>query len=691
MKRILLGVIALSSLFCATAQRTCGTVDVHNRLLQTDPQYAARRAALEQFTQHYAASSVAQNHRSVITIPVVVHVVYSNAAGNISDAQVQSQIARLNLDYHKMNADTANAPAVWDSLIADCNIQFCLAQRDPNGLPSNGIVRTSTTVTSWSTNDNVKHTAQGGDDAWPAASYLNIWVCNLGSGLLGYSQFPGGSAATDGCVILNTAFGDGIGSVQAPYNGGRTVTHEVGHWLNLFHTWGDDGGSCIGSDQVGDTPNSADAVYGSPTFPLLDNCATVAPGVMFMNYMDYTEDAAMYMFTKGQNVRIQANFAGGGGRASILNSLGCVSPGGGPYANFTADKLNICAGDQIQFTDASFDTPTVFHWVFAGGTPDTSNDENPLVTYNTPGLYPVSLTVWKDTNSNTKTQTSYINVKGTTPLPLMEDFESATFPPAGWSLTNPDNQTAWAHTTTYGGFGQSSSSAWLDNYTQSNIRGQLDYLYTPVFDFTMGLTADSKLTFDYAYAQKRTTSVDSLIIKYSTDCGATWITLWANGAAGMSTTGSLVGNSVFHPTATQWHRDSSVSMWPLAGWPGVQFEFINKSYHGNAIYLDNVNINVDTSLIHHGGVGVHDLNGNMKVSVVPNPTSDKFTLFLDMDEVHSVEAALYDMIGQSVWSRDLGTVRSTSESVSTAALAPGIYVLKVKAGERSYTTRVVKQ
>ena len=194
---------------------------------------------------------------------------------------------------------------------------------------------------------------------------------------MGYSQFPGGPAATDGCIILNTAFGD-VGSVQAPYDKGRTVTHEVGHWLNLFHTWGDDNGACTGSDQVNDTPNSGNATYGAPTFPLLDNCATVSPGVMFMNYMDYTDDGSMYMFTRGQDVRIQANFASGGPRAPILNSLGCISPGGGPYAGFSADKLNICVGQQVQFTNTSFDTPTIFHWVFTGGTPDTSNLQNPI-------------------------------------------------------------------------------------------------------------------------------------------------------------------------------------------------------------------------------------------------------------------------------------------------------------------------
>jgi hypothetical protein len=189
-------------------------------------------------------------------------VVYNTAVQNVSDAQIQTQIDVLNRDFAKLNSDTTKIPAVWKSLAANTNIQFCLAQRDPNGNATTGITRTSTTTTSFSTNNAVKTVAP----AWPAASYLNLWVCNLGSSLLGYAQFPGGPAATDGVVITYTGFGTN-GTAAAPYNLGRTATHEVGHWLNLYHIWGDDGGSCSGSDQVGDTPNQANSNGGAPTFP----------------------------------------------------------------------------------------------------------------------------------------------------------------------------------------------------------------------------------------------------------------------------------------------------------------------------------------------------------------------------------------------------------------------------------------
>jgi hypothetical protein len=189
----------------------------------------------------------------VYTIPVVVHVVYNTNAQNISDAQVQSQIDILNQDFQKLNADTTAVPSAFKPLIADCKIQFCLAKQDPYGNPTTGILRKYTSKTAFSDNDDIKKSGRGGDDAWPASSYLNLWVGNLSGGLLGYAQFPGGTAATDGVVVLYSAFGN-TGTVSAPYHKGRTTTHEVGHWLNLRHIWGDDSGACTGSDGVGDTP-----------------------------------------------------------------------------------------------------------------------------------------------------------------------------------------------------------------------------------------------------------------------------------------------------------------------------------------------------------------------------------------------------------------------------------------------------
>ena len=244
--------------------------------------------------------------RRLITIPVVVHVVYKTQSENISDAQVKSQIAALNKDYAQKNEQTS-VPTAWTGLAGNPNVQFALAKKDPNGKATTGITRTKTMRSSFGTGDSVKTRVGGGHPAWPADRYLNLWACTLSGGLLGYAQFPGGPARTDGVVILNTAFGTS-GTAAAPFNLGRTATHEVGHWLNLRHIWGDRD-DCGGTDFVTDTPNAQLPNYGKPTFPHL-SCNNGPNGDMFMNYMDYVDDAAMVMFTAGQVVRMNATLAG---------------------------------------------------------------------------------------------------------------------------------------------------------------------------------------------------------------------------------------------------------------------------------------------------------------------------------------------------------------------------------------------
>lgn len=588
MRKVFLLALAVFSVLSGWSQgRTCGTMHHEQMLIQADPHYSSRRQAIDQFAANYVMPSAAQ--RTVITIPVVVHVVYHDSAGNISMAQIQSQIDRLNLDYHKSNSDTSLVPNVWKSLVADCNIQFCLAQRTPTGAATNGVVRVRTSSTTFIDDDKVKYTAQGGDNAWPASSYLNLWACPLGNSLLGYAQFPGGPAATDGVVILNTAFGSTGTASTAPYNKGRTATHEVGHWLNLYHIWGDDNGACSGTDAVGDTPNQADNNYGCPTFPHTDACATSSPGVMFMNYMDYTDDGCMYMFTNGQNTRIQANFASGGPRVGLLSSQGCVPISGGPVTAFTANKTTICIGQSINFTDQSTGTPTSWSWSFPGAATTTSTTQNPQnIVYNTAGTYSVTLTASNTGGSTPLTRTNYITVLSSTPLPLKEGFESTTFQPAGWSVGNGDASTTWVRTTSASGFGLSTACAFVDNYNY-NARGQRDYLYTPVYNFGNRINASSKLKFDYAYARDNSGATDSLQVMVSTDCGVTWTSLWKYGGVSLQTT-TTTYNSTFVPTASQWKRDSSISLAPYIGQTGVQFAFININRYGNSILLDNINI-----------------------------------------------------------------------------------------------------
>lgn len=298
-------------------QRTCETVEFNELQMQQNPEFRKNRQQIEDFTENYQYSE----NRAVVTIPVVFHVVYNTPAQNISDAQILSQLAVLNQDFARLNADTNQTPAVWKPIGANTQILFCLAQRDPNGNSTTGITRTSTSITAFngSADQRIFFTAQGGKDIWDRDRYLNIYVCNLGGGLLGYAQFPGGNPQTDATVNLFTAVGT-IGNVNPPYDKGRTVTHEVGHWLNLFHIWGDEP-DCNQDDLVADTPLQGTSSSGCPTFPFTDACQPSSPGIMFMNYMDYSNDACMNIFTNGQSVRMNA--ALNGPRASLLTSNGC--------------------------------------------------------------------------------------------------------------------------------------------------------------------------------------------------------------------------------------------------------------------------------------------------------------------------------------------------------------------------------
>ncbi len=289
-------------------RRTCGQMVVHELLVETKPEYRERRLAVEEETRRSIETGRATEVAAkLITIPVVVHVVHRTDDENISDGQVKSQIKALNRDFRAKNADKSKVPAGWKSLVTDTKVQFALATKGPDGQASAGVTRTATTVPSFGLDNAVKSNKTGGVDPWPTDRYLNLWVCTLGEGLLGYAQFPGGPAATDGVVILHTAFGT-QGTATQPFNKGRTATHEVGHFLNLRHIWGDRN-DCTGNDFVADTPPAQRANMGKPKFPHI-SCDNGPTGDMFMNYMDYVDDDVMVMFTVAQVARMNAALAG---------------------------------------------------------------------------------------------------------------------------------------------------------------------------------------------------------------------------------------------------------------------------------------------------------------------------------------------------------------------------------------------
>jgi hypothetical protein len=287
-----------------TGQRQCASDEVLQQQIAADPARAARLEELERKTELYRTSS-GNSLRSGVTlyIPVVVNVVLPDA-NKVTDAHINSQIAVLNADFNGTNSELSNSGVYLAGYpyanVAKCNIEFYISDA------ANDINRKSTSnPATFGTNDAVKRTSSGGLDPESPGTKMNMWVCDLSSGYLGYAQFPGGSLATDGIVIDYQAFGTRATANYAMYSVfdlGRTATHEVGHWINLRHIWGD---RRCGTDYVDDTPFHDESNGGCPAVGLQSRCSG-KPLEQWMNYMDYTDDRCMYMFSGGQKGRMDA-------------------------------------------------------------------------------------------------------------------------------------------------------------------------------------------------------------------------------------------------------------------------------------------------------------------------------------------------------------------------------------------------
>lgn len=305
----------------ALAQKSCGTEHYQAQIRQQFPQSLYSNGIQLPSSISELANFFSGDPGQTIVIPVVVHLLYNTSVNEITDEKIQSQISILNRDFNLTDLSSLNIPAVFMQVAGRANVRFELAKVDPNGRATSGITRKKSSRLLWGNDDKIKDPAYGGVAPWDAGSYLNIWLGNLVPGLLGYASAPGSPANKDGVVIKTAVFGEASGS----YSKGRTTVHEVGHWLNLQHLWGD--GTC-GSDQVDDTPPQKTFNQGCPGFPKLNNsCGNGdANGEMFINFMDFTDDACMVMFTKGQVSRMRSLFFPGGARAALLQSKGLGTP-----------------------------------------------------------------------------------------------------------------------------------------------------------------------------------------------------------------------------------------------------------------------------------------------------------------------------------------------------------------------------
>lgn len=603
----------------------CGTTKYETLQQQLNPN-RERNQQFENWIQEKLTTKRFGNQRtegtqSIYTIPVVVHVIHNGEAigsgTNLSENQILSQINAMNKDFQRLNLDAANTPTEFQSVAGSFDIEFVLAKQDPFGAPTTGINRVQGTKTVWTINDNATFKALS---YWPAEDYLNIWVINIPS-YLGFAQFPVSSLPgledspndrlTDGVVIDYTVFGsnfEGFGtfSLDAKYNRGRTCTHEVGHFFGLKHIWGDDGSACTGTDHVDDTPNQGGNYVGQCPSGIRTTCSS---SDMYMNYMDYTDDACMNLYTQGQVARMTVVLENSPRRFSLLNSNGANDPP--PLANdlaitlINSPTITICGGTftptiSVQNIGTTTVNTTRLRLKVNGAiveTKDFSPNLNNLATttfsfnpvtqnsgtvnYEFEVLLVNGVADQRPENSLLAITTS---VPTSTSLPVSEVFNSI---PITWNIYNPDDGIRW-NLRPIG----SNNAMYVNCYDYEN-EGAIDRLITPVMDLTTATTA--VLRFDRAYALFNSSSPERLRVLVSTACdfSNTFTELLSLEGSALATAPSTT--SSFVPTSASHWQNSVISLQSFIG-NKIQIAFEVTNAYGNNVYLDNVVISTDNSL-----------------------------------------------------------------------------------------------
>lgn len=552
-------------------------------------------------------------------IPVVVHVIHNGEAvgtgTNISDAQIISQIDVLNKDYNRLNADAANTPGVFAPFAGMIDIQFVLAQQDPEGLATNGVTRTLGTKTSWGLSDNSEFKALS---YWPAENYLNIWVINLTGSFIGYAQLPvstqlpglengSNDRLTDGIFINYKDIGVGNFNLDPQYNKGRTATHEIGHFFGLRHTWGD--GSNCATDYVDDTPGQPSSTSGCPSHPQLVSCPDGTHAKMFQNYMDYTNDVCMNLFTKGQVARMNVILQNSPRRVSLLTSPGANPPA--PVANdlgirrIIAPNSSQCANPFIpQFEVRNYGNniinSTQVQLSVNGSVVETKTfsslnlavDQITTLSFNVlnftaSSINQVSFQILQtnggvDGKSGNNAASVQVSVPVSVSLPIIEPFNSL---PTGWRVINPDNSITWANIAAPDN--NPSNRAMYISFSNYQIQGALDWLVTPAF--TMANPSSSQLRFDLAYAQFPGEIGDELKVYALPGCDpdlSKAILLYNKSGPALATAPD--NSNSFAPTSdAQWRKSEVISLNSLTGSSMWQLAFVAKNGYGNNLYIDN--------------------------------------------------------------------------------------------------------
>jgi PKD repeat protein len=657
-KLTIISLILLTPIHKVIAQNTvqgdwCYTDQYMQEKYKQNPQLQLQNELLEEYIlNNRGALKASMNSKKTISfiIPVVWHVITKDGQGNVTKADIDDQMLRLNEDFQRLNSDTSSTRALFAPYAADIEVEFRLAHLDPNGNCTEGIVRVESGLALNAT-DAVK-----GVSYWDSKKYFNIWTVitmagdNPPSIILGYAQFPSSGINSTYGVVMRYNY---IGRNQ------RTLTHELGHCFGLYHTFQSGCGfNCSTSgDRCCDTPPVTASTQGCDLTQ--NTCSNDASGPdpynanvvdQIENYMSY--DACQNMFSEDQKLRM-FSYLNSTSTSTGLNQLTTpanlaftgtdnpyTTPNCLPIADFSYDKEYICEGDAITFTDQSYNgTPVSWNWTFTGGTPATSPSQNPTITYNTAGIYDVTSQPSTAAGPGTITKTNIITVSSLTADytgPFADSFENTTQFSNDWRIENLDaGSQTWANNTVASVTGN--NSVRIRNYFVSTD-GQKDQLISPSYDIS---TATVKtMTFKQAFAKKTSADTDRLLVYYSTNCGNSWLLKLPITSTTIATAPDH--GTVFVPTSTEW-VERTVDLSLIGNATNVRFMFEFESGGGNDIYIDDINI---------GGapVNVDEFFGSIvNFNVFPNPTNSSAKIAFNLNKnIDNLSIRVLNSLGQEI-------------------------------------------
>ena len=677
----------------ASYEHWCGTAHKHNSSLENPAILESiNNDALIRLQEQNSTQNIPKG--TIFKIPVVFHVLHNGGEENTSEEQILNALEVINRDFRLQNPDTSDINVLFKPIMGDVEIEFVMARKAPDGSCFRGYTRTFSPLTFEGDNGQAQVQAiQNGNDVfqgnWSSYSYLNVFIVADAGGAGGYTNYPSnwsGNAMSNGIWILHQQFGE-IGT--SSFSAGRSLTHEIGHWLNLPHTWGSsntpgEAGNCSLDDGITDTPQTLGVTGGCPQTQ--NDCGPIAN---VQNYMDYAL-SCQSMFTIGQVAEMRTAIQSSvGGRNNLWTAQNLADTGSDIIpilckAEFKSDRVTVCAGTDITFTDESYNNANGWTWSFDGGTPPNSTDQNPVITYNTPGLYAVTLNSTDGSASDTEIKTSYIRVLPTSStMPFVEGFESfSTLTDVEeWSIINNGGNGFELASTTGDA---SSKSARLMNFAE--IEGTKDELISSPVDLS-SVTGQMTLTYRYAHKRRTSTDDDWLKVYVTTDCGLSWGLRKSSHGAFLSTE---ISNTSFTPSSADDWQTVHITNITSALWvDNFRYKFEFEAGGGNNMYIDNINLYQGTP----SSAGLSE-SSEMVTDLVlyPNPANNELNVSFSVNSVENAIVEIQELTGKIAQSHLINANEGSNlVMVDTSKLASGIYFMKLNVGGRTVSKRFVKQ